>query len=406
MAECREAAIEIAVASIDAYGSAASANACDLFDSVMDLEGVSASPAQAYGEVREDAVDRYVHRVAGDLDGSEGSHASFVEAVGQLAERETRMAASQTVERNVERVAKTKVGKRVRYARVPTSLVPCEWCAMLASRGFVYKSAEDAEAASHHHCTCTMVPGVKGSTKVAGYDEAHYKDVWQNREKYEERTAPRFGNSSLDNPYQPASILRYSGMGEPATDTIAGVKKGEPMDFARADGGRVNPDYRMCGGHSMNCQSCVLAFVARCRGWDVQAAPAMPESAAMMVAQDTTLPWLHKDGSPVVRTEYCRVDGVTSPQSMMRFLTENAKASRQYTFEYDSMDGRGHIVNLWADDAGEIWVYDGQVSTLASGDDLLSCLSRIDYARQPMLLDVTDFEIDQWYADNLLMPAA
>ena len=179
MAECREAAIEIANATIDAYGAAASANACDLFDEVMEAEGVQAPPAQAYGDVREEAISRYVHREAGDLDGSQESRSAFADAIGQLAERETRMVASQTVERNVEQAAKTKSGKHVRYARVPTSFVPCEWCAMLASRGFVYKSAENAEAASHHHCSCTMVPGVKGSTKVAGYDPQHYERVYR-----------------------------------------------------------------------------------------------------------------------------------------------------------------------------------------------------------------------------------
>lgn len=145
---------------------------------------MSVGAAQVYGGVREGAVEGYVRRVAGGIDGTQGSLDTFADLVGQLAEQETRRAASTTVEENVERAAKTRAGRKVRYARVPTSFVPCEWCAMLASRGFVYRSAESADAASHHHCTCTIVPGVKGSTEVAGYDTAHYKDVWKHREKY------------------------------------------------------------------------------------------------------------------------------------------------------------------------------------------------------------------------------
>ena len=194
VAEIREAAIALTGSVLGTYGDAASTLACDLFDSVMELEGVGVPAAQVYGGVREGAVEGTVRRIAGDVDGTQASLDSFMQAVGQLAERETRLAANATVEGNVERAAKTRAGRGVRYARVPTSAVPCEWCAMLASRGFVYRSAESAEAASHHHCSCTIVPGVKGMTEVAGYDTAHYKDVWKHREKYESAGRPQVDN--------------------------------------------------------------------------------------------------------------------------------------------------------------------------------------------------------------------
>ena len=183
--ECREAAISIANTVLESYGDVSSSLACNLFDSVMEAEGIPVPAAQMYVGVREGAVEGTVRRVVGGVDGSQASLDAFTQAVGQLVERETRLAANTTVEENVERVAKTKAGRDVRYARVPTRAVPCEWCAMLASRGFVYRSAERAEAASHHHCTCTIVPGVQGVTEVAGYDPGHYYDVWQHPERYE-----------------------------------------------------------------------------------------------------------------------------------------------------------------------------------------------------------------------------
>lgn len=189
VAELREAAIRITMAALGEDGDAASALACELFDSVMGAEGVRVLGATVYDGPRSEAVEATVRRVVGDVDGTPERAAEFVERVGQLAERETRLAASSTMERNVERAAKTKNGRRVRFARVPTKSVPCPWCAMLASRGFVYESADSAEAGSHHHCTCTIVPGVKGSTKVAGYDTDHYRDVWLNRERYEQKPA-------------------------------------------------------------------------------------------------------------------------------------------------------------------------------------------------------------------------
>lgn len=185
VAEIRAAAIELTDAVLSSYGDAASSLACDLFDSIMELEGVGVPAAQVYDGVREGAVEGTVRRVVGDVDGTQDSLDTFSQAVGKFVEQETRRAASATVEKNVERASKTKAGRNVRYARVPTRAVPCEWCAMLASRGFVYKSAGTAEAGSHHRCTCTIVPGVKGVTQVAGYDPKHYADVWQHRERYE-----------------------------------------------------------------------------------------------------------------------------------------------------------------------------------------------------------------------------
>lgn len=206
VAEIREAAIELTSDILGSYGDAASSLACDLFDSVMEAEGVSVPAAQVYDGVREGAVEGTVRRVVGDVDGTQESLDAFMQSVGQFTEDETRRAASSTIEQNVERASKTKAGRDVRYARVPTGAVPCEWCAMLASRGFVYRSAQRAEAASHHRCTCTIVPGVQGRTKVAGYDPDHYLDVWQNREKYE-------SESSLVAEFNLATddLVRYEG---------------------------------------------------------------------------------------------------------------------------------------------------------------------------------------------------
>ena len=148
-------------------------------------------PAQAYGEVRERAVDRTIHRTVGRIDGTKASLESFVESVGRLAEDETRHIASTTMEENVKCASKTKKGKSIRFARVPTSALPCETCAMLASKGFAYKSAEGAMNATKlagklhvNSCMCTIVPGVKGKTAVEGYDPKYYEDVWRHPEKY------------------------------------------------------------------------------------------------------------------------------------------------------------------------------------------------------------------------------
>jgi hypothetical protein len=53
---------------------------------------------------------------------------------------------------------------------------------MLASRGFVYRTAKDAEAGSHAHCQCLVCPGGP-STTIEGYDPDALYDLWQDRLK-------------------------------------------------------------------------------------------------------------------------------------------------------------------------------------------------------------------------------
>lgn len=47
-------------------------------------------------------------------------------------------------------------GSQVGWARVTTSPTPCGWCAMLASRGPVYKSKATASFLAHDHCFCRV----------------------------------------------------------------------------------------------------------------------------------------------------------------------------------------------------------------------------------------------------------
>ena len=72
----------------------------------------------------------------------------------------------------------------MRYARIPTGTDTCDWCMMLASRGFVYYTVEDAEAGNHQHCDCICVPGRGGdtfndATQVEGYDPDEYYQLWR-----------------------------------------------------------------------------------------------------------------------------------------------------------------------------------------------------------------------------------
>lgn len=80
------------------------------------------------------------------------------EELARLAKSQVSRRANETVSHNVRRDSKSGV----RFARVPMGLHTCDFCNMLASRGFVYWSKESAGEFSHWHadCRCKVVPGV------------------------------------------------------------------------------------------------------------------------------------------------------------------------------------------------------------------------------------------------------
>lgn len=172
VATVREAAVQAVANSVKRYGNAASALAAELFDEVMEAEGIEAPRAEAWDGPDADAISQGVRYQAGKL--ASGDADGFLDGVSELASYHTRRAASSTVARNVSRA-----GRGVRYARVPTRANPCPYCLMLASRGFVYRNEQTAGAGSHRHCTCVLVPGINGKTNVAGYDPDELFRRWR-----------------------------------------------------------------------------------------------------------------------------------------------------------------------------------------------------------------------------------
>lgn len=83
---------------------------------------------------------------------------------------------------------------RPRFARVPTGDETCDFCLMLASRGFVYHTEVTASHA-HEHCDCRIVPSWR-SHEVEGYDPSALYTLWQ--ESIESKAAKRAAKNKTD----------------------------------------------------------------------------------------------------------------------------------------------------------------------------------------------------------------
>ena len=168
VADARDFAISVVNAAVDAYGDAASTLAADLYDTLADASPKTLPTATVDTSDVSGYVDRDVRYQAGKL--VEGAPTEFARAVAMSVSDQVSRLANSTMMRNVGR-------DRVRYARVPLGVETCDFCAMLASRGFVYRTAASAGEMSHWHrnCRCKVIPGMEGDFTVEGYSGEQYE---------------------------------------------------------------------------------------------------------------------------------------------------------------------------------------------------------------------------------------
>lgn len=169
VADCRAIVVEALRMVLPGFTDASAQASADFYDAVRELQVGEAMGATA--------VSGY------DPDATEGAVRAFVQDIvdGKPVEQFNRKVADR-VDYEIKRAANVSAAEnaardplRPRYARVPTGAETCAFCLMLASRGFVYTSAE---AASHAHpsCDCRVIPGFPGM-EVEGYDpDALYSD--------------------------------------------------------------------------------------------------------------------------------------------------------------------------------------------------------------------------------------
>lgn len=82
-------------------------------------------------------------------------------------------------------------------------------------------------------------------------------------------------------------------------EKIAGVSRGAPMAHDEANGGNVNPNFKgakSTSSYTRNCQTCVIAYEARLRGYDVEARSKNKFSTE--VSYSVEKGWLDQNGLP------------------------------------------------------------------------------------------------------------
>lgn len=192
----RDDAFELMMRALDFYGERSAAAAIDFFDDTMELEGLPVHGTMPSGLFTRDDISRIAHYQAGKLrkDDRQGFIDQVAKSIGGLVYQAGNRAVmyqgglyhrarqgSDRMRYVTKGLDKTPGMPQVRYARLPQGAETCDFCLMLASRGFVYLTAESAEGWNHTHrgCDCIVISGVgyydesghwQQGTTIEGYD--------------------------------------------------------------------------------------------------------------------------------------------------------------------------------------------------------------------------------------------
>ena len=162
-------------------------------------------------------------------------------------------------------------------------------------------------------------------------------------------------------------------------DTIAGVKRGKPMTHEQADQGNANPNHGKDRGYSVNCQSCVVAYEARLRGYDVEAKPKTGNNTIQnSLSKDQKIAWKDPKTGETAK-EINNPPNINRQTQVKKWLNDNMEEGARYAFSHGwkGTDGmRGHVICA-TKEGGNIKLFDPQNGKNYSGDGVNEYISRV-----------------------------
>lgn len=201
---------------------------------------------------------------------------------------------------------------------------------------------------------------------------------------------------------------------------IANVFPAESMTFEQADSGHVNPNYGKDCSYSINCQSCVVTFEARERGYNVQVLPCTKGSALERLSYDPRMAWI--DPKTGKHPDYIYDNNRRTPEEYLDFVNEVVKPGNRYTIQF-AWKGRGHsghIVNIDRAPNGFLRIKDNQRGPREKSEwigdfAVLDYLSRVKYEDTslfggttpcvPQLLRIDNMDFDYSVVNHIMKGA-
>lgn len=319
-------------------------------------------------ELNTDKIDGIIKRAVKD---NNTDHDQMIRTLGANAVNFCLSVLDDAVSANAE--AHFKAGLTPVIVRKSYNPDSCPWCRSLVGT-YKYPIYDRTVYQRHNNCYCSVTFTDDGGRTVT--------DVWtkkkETRDDYERRQRREMGDRLAERLRKQRELEaknRIAKSNDPLRPaTLAGVKcnKKRSMTIEEADNGKTNPRYFDDLSYKINCQTCVVAYEARLRGYDVVAKGNTTGSMLERLAGNTALAWI--DPKTGKKPEYIQDEKANTPKRFTKFLEDTIKENERYTVQF-GWKGRtrcGHIVNISRED-GEIVLRDNQapMEMIYKGDKAL-----------------------------------
>lgn len=180
---------------------------------------------------------------------------------------------------------------------------------------------------------------------------------------------------------------------------VAGVTAGVPMDFDAANGGKPNPNFNKGGGYRKNCQSCVVTYEMRRRGYNVQTLAKTDGNMLDVLSHNTSLAWV--DRTTGKNPEYI-IPAKRTAKETFNFLNNELKSNNRYTIQFSWKGSGGHIVHIYKI-GDELRIYDPQTAIKLRGDEVLKYLETVKPSTVK-LMDVENCDVNLNVVNKIMEP--
>lgn len=197
------------------------------------------------------------------------------------------------------------------------------------------------------------------STTLGIAAERHAKRTIAQIQDIKRRYWERFEPDYLTDEQKLANIEAYLQI-----EKDLGIKRGRPMSHEQANKMHGNPHYGESKAYSVNCQTCVVAYELRLRGFDVSALPNTAGSALSKLSKATHTAWqnITREDIPIIaRTTLDRYGYIKQPPLKWAKVSAAMTETGRYHIAWRWKRKRsGHIITAERLPDGNLRFYDPQ----------------------------------------------
>ena len=162
-------------------------------------------------------------------------------------------------------------------------------------------------------------------------------------------------------------------------EKLAGKNKEENMTHEQADKGMSNPFYnKATNAYRENCQSCVVAYEARRRGYNVRAGAYEKGNKLDILSASTKDAWIDRQTGDVAKPDEDFWDK-KNYKEINDLLNKKVEEGKRYNISFlwrNKSSNIGHVISVEKNKDG-LFLYDPQNNTIMRGKEIETYLRRI-----------------------------